>query len=80
MQNKLKNIIIAIINLTSIIMCNVTKTFKSLITKSVNISRVKIEKIEKKTFRENEKNLINNVVIQQLRRSDAKIIYEMKNF
>ena len=63
MQNKLKNIIIAIINLTSIITRSVMKTLKSLITENVNISQIKVEKIEKKTFEENEKDLINNVVI-----------------
>ena len=56
------------------------KTLKSLITESVDTSRIKVEKIEKKTFEENEKNLINNVVIQQLRRSDAKTVYEIKEF
>ena len=40
------------------------KTFESLITKSVNTSRIKIEKIKKKTFEKNEKDLINNIVIQ----------------
>ena len=63
LQNKLKNIIVAIINLTSIITRSVMKTFKSLITKSVDTFRIKIKKTEKKTFEENEKNLINNVVI-----------------
>ena len=76
----MKNIIIAIVNLTSIITRSVTKTFKSLITESVDISRVKVKKIEKETFEEDEKDLIDNVVIQQLRRSDAKAAYEMKKF
>ena len=39
------------------------KSFKSLITKSVDTSRIKIEKTEKETFEENEKSLINNVII-----------------
>ena len=39
------------------------KAFKSSIIKSVNTSRVEVEKIEKKTFEEDEKNLIDNVVI-----------------
>ena len=68
----------------SIITRSVTKTFKSSITKSVDTSRVKIKKTEKETFEEtfeeNEKNLINNVVIQQLRRNDAKAVCEMKKF
>ena len=80
MQNKLKNIIVAIVNLTSIITRNITKTLKSSITKSVDISRIKIKKIEKETFEKNEKDLIDNVVIQQLRRNDAKIACEIKEF
>ena len=80
MQNKLKNIIIAIVNLTSIITRNVTKIFKSSIIESVDTFRVKIKKIKKETFEENKKDLINNVIIQQLRRSYAKIVYEMKKF
>ena len=44
-------------------MRSVTKTFKSLITESVNILRIKAEQIEKETFEEDEKDLINNVVI-----------------
>ena len=47
----------------SIITRNIIKTFKSLIIKSVNIFRIKVKKTEKKTFEENEKNLINNVII-----------------
>ena len=78
MQNKLKNIIIVIINLTSIITRSVTKTLKSLIIKNVNTSWIKVEKTEKETFKEDEKNLINNVVIQQLRRNDARIVYKIK--
>ena len=37
LQNKLRNIIVIIVNLTSIITRNVTKTLKSSITKSVDI-------------------------------------------
>ena len=76
----MKNIIIIIINLISIITRSVTKTFKSLIIKNFNISRVELKKTEKKTFEKNEKDLINNVVIQQLRRNDARIVYKMKKF
>ena len=61
-------------------MRSVIKTFKSLITKNVNTFRIEVEKIEKETFEKNEKNLINNVVIQQLRRSDAKVVYKIKIF
>ena len=43
---------------------NVTKTLKSLFIKSANIFRIKIKKTE---IEKNEKNLINNVVIYQLR-------------
>ena len=76
----MKNIIIAIVNLTSIITRSVTKTFKSLITKSVNILRIEVEKTAKETFEKDEKNLIDNVVIQQLQRSDAKAACEIKEF
>ena len=56
-------IIIAVVNLMSIIIYNVIKTFKSLITKSVNILQIKIKKIEKKNFEKDKKDLINNIVI-----------------
>ena len=46
----MKNIIVVIVNLTSIITRNVMKTFESLITENVNISRIKVEKTEKETF------------------------------
>ena len=59
----MKNIIITVVNLTSIITRNVTKTLELLIIKNVNISRIEVEKTEKKTFEENEKDLIDNVVI-----------------
>ena len=36
--------------------------------------------MKKKIFKEDEKNLIDNVVIQQLRRNDARTFYEMKEF
>ena len=42
LQNKLKNIIIIIINLNSIFTCNVTKTFESTFVKNVEISSIKI--------------------------------------
>ena len=71
LQNKLKNIIIVIVNLKSILTRNVIKTFKLTFVKNVETSQVKIQNIKKKTFEENEKDLINNVVIQQLRRNDA---------
>ena len=56
------------------------KTFESSITESVNILRIKVEKIEKEIFEEDEKNLIDNVVIQQLRRNDARVACEIKKF
>ena len=76
----MKNIIIAVVNLTSIITRNVTKTFKSLIIENVNTSQNKIKKIKNKIFKEDEKDLINNIVIQQLQQNDTKIVYEMKKF
>ena len=39
------------------------KTFKSALVKNVETSQIKIQNIKKKTFKENEKNLINNVII-----------------
>ena len=39
------------------------KTLKSSITESVNILRIKVKKTEKETFEEDEKDLIDNVVI-----------------
>ena len=39
------------------------KTFKLLITKNVDTFRIKIKKIKKETFEEDEKNLIDNIVI-----------------
>ena len=42
---------------------SVTKTLKSLITESVDISWIKVEKTEKKTFEKDEKDLIDNVII-----------------
>ena len=80
MQNKLKNIIVAVVNLTSIITRSVIKTLKSLIIKSVNTLRIKIEKTKKEIFEKNEKDLIDNIVIQQLRRNDARIAYKIKKF
>ena len=80
LQNKLKNIIIVIVNLTSIIIRNIIKTFKSLIIKSVDTFRIKIEKIKKEIFEKNEKNLIDSIVIQQLRRSNARTACKIKKF
>ena len=37
--------------------------FKSLITESVNISQVKVKRIEKETFEKDKKNLVDNVII-----------------
>ena len=42
LQNKLKNIIIAIINLRSIFIYNVMKTFKLKFVENVKISQIKI--------------------------------------
>ena len=63
LQNKLKNIIITIINLKSIFTHNVIKTLKSTFVENVEISQIKIQNIKKKIFEKNEKNLIDNVVI-----------------
>ena len=63
MQNKLKNIIVAIVNLISIITRSVMKTLESSITESVNIFRIEIKKIKKETFEKDKKDLIDNVVI-----------------
>ena len=52
-----------IVNLTLIITRSVMKTLKSLITENVNTFRIKVEKTEKEIFEENEKDLIDNVVI-----------------
>ena len=42
LQNKLKNIIIAIVNLRSIFIRNVIKTFESTLVKNVETSQIKI--------------------------------------
>ena len=63
LQNKLKNIIITIINLRSIFTRNVTKMFKLMFIKNVETSQIKIQNMKKKIFKEDEKNLIDNVVI-----------------
>ena len=60
-------------------MRSVSKTFESSIIKNVNTSRIKVKKIKNFFFEKNKKDLINNVVIQQLRRSDVKAVYEIKN-
>ena len=80
LQNKLKNIIIAIINLRSIFTRSVIKTFKSTFVENVETLQIEIQNTKKKTFKEDEKNLINNVVIQQLRHNDARTFCEMKKF
>ena len=64
LQNKLKNIIIVIINLKSIFTRNVTKAFKSTFVENVKISQIEIQNTKKKIFKKNEKNLIDNVIIQ----------------
>ena len=64
LQNKLKNIIIAIVNLRSIFTRNATKTFKLIFVENADISQIKIQNTKKKNFKENEKDLINNVIIQ----------------
>ena len=63
LQNKLKNIIITIINLRSIFTRNVMKTFKLIFAENVKTSQIEIQNTKKKTFEEDKKNLINNVVI-----------------
>ena len=63
LQNKLKNIIIIIVNLRSIFTRSVIKALKSTFTENVEISQVKIQNTKKKILEKNEKNLINNVVI-----------------
>ena len=42
------------------------KTFMSTLVESVEISQIEIQNIKKKIFEEDEKNLIDNVIIQQL--------------
>ena len=66
LQNKLKNIIIVIVNLRLIFTHNATKTFESTFVENVNISQIKIQNTKKKNLEKDEKNLINNVIIQQL--------------
>ena len=63
LQNKLKNIIVAIVNLRSIFTRNVIKMFKSTFVKDIETSQIEIQNTKKKTFEKNEKNLIDNVVI-----------------
>ena len=63
LQNKLKNIIIVIVNLKSIFTRNVMKMFKSTFVEDVETSQIKIQNTKKKIFKENEKNLIDNVII-----------------
>ena len=52
-----------IVNLKSIFTRNVMKTFESTLAENVRTSQIKIQNTKKKTFKENEKNLIDNVVI-----------------
>ena len=63
LQNKLKNIIIAIVNLRSIFTRNVMKTLESTFVENVETSQVEIQNTKKKFFKENEKDLIDNIVI-----------------
>ena len=63
LQNKLKNIIIIIVNLRSIFIHNVIKTFKSTLAENVKTSQIEIQNIKKKMFEKDEKDLIDNVVI-----------------
>ena len=63
LQNKLKNIIIMIVNLRSIFTRSVTKAFESTFVENVETSQIKIQNTKKKTFEKDEKNLIDNVVI-----------------
>ena len=64
LQNKLKNIIIAIVNLRSIFIRNVIKVFKSALAEDVETSQIKIQNMKKKILKKDEKDLIDNVVIQ----------------
>ena len=80
LQNKLKNIIITIVNLKLIFTCNVTKMLKSTLVENVETSQIKIQNTKKKIFEKNKKDLIDNVIIQQLRRNDTQTFYEMKKF
>ena len=63
LQNKLKNIIIMIVSLRSIFTRSVIKMFESTFAESAETSQVKIQNTEKKTFEEDEKDLIDNVII-----------------
>ena len=80
LQNKLRNIIVVIINLRSILTRSVIKTFKSTFAENVETLQIEIQNTKKKIFEKNEKDLIDNVVIQQLRRNDAKTSCEEKKF
>ena len=63
LQNKLKNIIIAIINLRSIFTRNVIKIFKLTFVENVNISQVKVQNTKKKNLEKDKKDLIDNIII-----------------
>ena len=51
LQNKLKNIIIAIVNLRSIFTCNVMKAFKSLFVENVKTSQIEIQNTKKRLLK-----------------------------
>ena len=53
-----------IINLKSIFTRSVMKTFKLIFAENIKTSQIEIQKTKKKTFEENKKDLINNIVIQ----------------
>ena len=63
LQNKLRNIIIMIINLKLIFTRNIIKIFKSMFVEDVETLQIKIQNTKRKTFKKDEKNLIDNVVI-----------------
>ena len=66
LQNKLKNIILAIVNLKSIFIHNIMKTFKSIFVENIETLQIEVQNTKKKIFKKNKKNLIDNVIIQQL--------------
>ncbi len=82
LQNKLKNIIIVVINLISIIIRNVVKTQKIRLKSVIDISRIK--KIDKDNFDKflNNKNndLFQIVITQILRRIETQIAYFQKQY
>ena len=82
LQNKLKNIIIVVINLISIIIRDIAKTQKMRLKSAIDISRIK--KIDKdnfdKFFDSRSDNLFQVVVTQILRRIDAQIVCSQKHY